>query len=123
MKYIAPEQLGLHLRLGRSLAQFIRIGQYFESKTFDWVTLTGTEDQARITLVRSRDEGAPWFCDVAAFTTVAEDDPSEELHFTGSLEECLVWLESELGGSRSRFLGPGMIDDVYSQYVAKRDEI
>ena len=118
MKYIEPSQIKTYLELGRELPQFIRLGEYFEDKTFEWVNLSGTPENAKITLIRSYDTGKDWGCyDVLSFGQVADDDPTEEKYFTGTLEECLDWLEKELGGNRTKFVGQGMIDAIYEQYV------
>lgn len=120
MKYIESSQLTTYLRLGRELPQYIGLGKYFEATTFEWVNLSGTPDKAKIALIRSYDEGDEWYCDVVSFAQVADDDPSEEKYFEGSVDECLHWLETELGGDREKFVGQGMIDDIYKQYVLGR---
>lgn len=120
MKYLPREQLKLYLKMGREITQFVGIGEYFESKTFDWVLMSGTEDNARIQLVRSVDEGDTYYCDVMSFSTIGEDDPEELKEFCGTLEQCLSWLERELGGSPDKFLGKGMIDQEYEVYVKNR---
>ncbi len=121
MKYIDSNQLKTYLKLGRELPQFLGFGEYYESKTFEWANLSGNPENAKISLIRSYDSGSDWGCyDVLSFGQVADDDPSEEKYFSGTLEECLVWLESELGGSRDKFVGQGMIDAIYEKYVKER---
>lgn len=107
--------------MGREITQFIGIGQYFESTTFDWVLMSGTEENARIQLIRSVDEGNEYYCDVISFSTIGEDDPDELREFSGALEACITWLTSELGGSPDKFLAKGMIDKEYEAYVKSRD--
>ena len=116
---IAKKQLGTYLRLKKELGQFRGIGQYFESPTFDWFLLSGSPESAEIQLIRSMDEGDEWHCDIASFTTINEMDEEEDLTFTGTLDECLEWLDSN-GGDRNAFVGPGMIDTIYQNH--KRTE-
>ena len=106
--------------MGREVSQFIGIGEYFESITFDWVLMSGTEENARIQYIRSIDEGDEYHCDVMSFSSIGEDDPEEVREFNGTLDECLSWLQSELGGSPEKFVGKGMIDQLYEQYVMSR---
>ncbi|WP_261924982.1 hypothetical protein [Shewanella sp. NFH-SH190041] len=121
MKYIPREKLKLYLKMGRELSQFISIGQYFDSVTFDWVRMTGSEQNAKIELIRSVDEGDDYYCDVTLFSTIGEIDPEEIKEYIGSLDNCLAWLESELGGSPDKFVGKGMIDQEYEEYVESRE--
>ena len=120
MKYLPQSQLKTYLKMGRDITQFIGIGEYFESKTFDWVLMSGTEDDARIQLIRSIDEGDDYYCDVMSFSIIGEDDPDEIKEFRGNLEQCLAWLKKEFGGSPDKFLGKGMIDQEYENYVKNR---
>jgi hypothetical protein len=96
------------------------IGEYFESTTFDWILMSGTDKNVQIQLIRTVDEGDEHHCDVMSFSTLGEDDPEELKEFKGTLEECLNWLEVELGGSRDKFLGKGMINQEYEVYVKNR---
>jgi len=106
--------------MGRELYQFIGIGRYFEGSTFDWVRISGSIDKSKIELIRSLDEGNEYYCDVTSFSTVAENDIEEVREFFGSFDECLAWLEIELGGSRDKFVGKGMIDSEYEKYVQRK---
>lgn len=90
---IPEKQLGSYLRLKKELAQFRGIGQYFESKTFDWFLLKGTPEAAEIRLIRSLDEGDEWHCNVVSFSTINEMDEVEDARFSGFLDECLGWLD------------------------------
>lgn len=120
VKYIDSSQLKTYLKLGRELPQFLGFGEYFESRTFEWANLSGSPEEAKIALIRSYDAGEDWgCCDVLSFGQVADDDPSEEKFFKGTLEECLSWLESELGGDREKFVGQGMIDQLYEEQCSR----
>ncbi|MES9941635.1 MAG: hypothetical protein ABW104_08555 [Candidatus Thiodiazotropha sp. 6PLUC2] len=120
MKYLQRDQLRLYLKMGREITQFIGVGEYFESTTFDWVLMSGTEEEAKIELIRSVDEGDEYYCDVMSFSTIGDDDPEELKEFRGTLDQCISWLSAELGGSPDKFLGKGMIDQAYEAYVKTR---
>jgi len=122
MKYLSADQLPLYLKLGRGLDQFISVGRYFEDVTFDWVRLSGSIDKSKIELIRSFDEGDEYCCDVTSFSTVAENDVEEIKEFSGDFDRCLLWLETELGGSRDKFLEKGMIDREYEKYVQRKSK-
>lgn len=120
MTYLTKDQLPLYLKMGRELTQFIGIGKYFESATFDWVRVSGSLDSSTIEVIRSIDEGDEYFCDVKSFSSIAEIDIEERREFSGNLEQCLLWLESEVGGSRERFIRKGTIDSEYEIYVRNK---
>lgn len=118
-----PEQKAeLHLKLGRKLAVFVGIGQYFEQKTFDWVLLEKAGLQYRATLTRSFSEGDEFFNDVMSFGTVNElesEDEAESYRFQGDLAACLAWIRTDLKPESLKIITPHDLDLHYSELVKK----
>lgn len=117
MKYLSARQVGLNLKMGRELAQFIGVGKYFESTTFEWVRLFPDGEEVSIELIRSFDEGDEHHTNVALFSTSAEQDSDEVYGFSGSLNLCLDWLENEIGGSRDKFVKKEEIGLEYQKVI------
>lgn len=117
MKYLTEGQVQSYLKMGRDVAQFLGIGEYFESVTFNWVLLSGSVDNAKIELVRSIDEGDEYNYDVSSFSTAGDYEVDEIKQFYGSLSSCILWLESELGGNRATFFAKRLINSQYKLYV------
>jgi hypothetical protein len=67
------------------------------------------------------DEGDEWHCNVVSFSTINEMDEVEDARFSGFLDECLGWLDSN-GGDRDSFVGPGMIDTVYENHKKSQNK-
>ena len=55
--------------------------------------ISGTPENCTIRLYRSYDEGDIDYCDVMGFSTVNDDDETEDEFISGKLEDCLDWLE------------------------------
>jgi hypothetical protein len=96
--YISKEKAELHLKLGRRLAIFIKVDFYFESITFDWISIEKQNTQYKTTLIRSINEGDEIFNDVLTFDTLNQDedgyDKSTNHFFIGNLADCFTWIES-----------------------------
>lgn len=96
--YISKEKAELHLKLGRRLAIFIKVDFYFESITFDWISIEKQDTQYKTTLIRSINEGDEIFNDVFSFNTLNQDedgyDESTNHFFIGNLVDCYTWIES-----------------------------
>lgn len=117
MNYIPANKIHLHLKLKRSLAQFIGISTYFESHTFDWVELKQEGAQVQATLIRSFNEGDAVFSDVLTFTTANQIDELENKHIVGSLETCLTWVENNINGDRHKFIKIEALNIIYEAMV------
>ncbi len=117
MKYISVDKLHAHLKLKRMLSQFIGLNSYFESKTFDWVTLEQDGAQIRARLIRSIDEGDEIFSDVLTFETVNRLDETENQSVLGSLDDCLAEIENRWGGDRNKFIRPEDLKEIYADFV------
>lgn len=93
MGYVPKEKLKLHLKLGRELFQFIGLGEYFESKTFEYLALFKERNEYTVKLVQVLDYMYSFSPSLDEFETVEELENECESKFTGSLEDCLAWTE------------------------------
>jgi hypothetical protein len=117
VNYIPVDKIHLHLKLKRSLAQFIGINTYFESLTFDWVELKQEGSHIRATLTRSFDEGDTIFSDILTFKTANEIDELENKYIVGSLETCLDWVDHNTSGNRHKFIKAEALKIIYEEMV------
>lgn len=123
MKYIPKEQLATYLKLKKQLALFIGTGQYFENRTFDWIKLDYYPDTIVCTKVRSLDEGNEIFSDIFSFATVndleKETGLQEEERYSGTLEQCLVWINDNYRVDTNTFILMEELPKIYLALVEK----
>lgn len=123
MKYIPKEQLATYLKLKKQLALFIGTGQYFENRTFDWIKLDYYPDTIVCTKVRSLDEGNEIFSDILSFATVNDLEKEiglqEEERYSGTLEQCLVWINDNYRVDTNTFILMEELPKIYLALVEK----
>ncbi|MEJ2622535.1 MAG: hypothetical protein P8163_20485 [Candidatus Thiodiazotropha sp.] len=123
MNYLPKEKIGLHLKLGRDIYQFVKIGQYFGSNTFEYLTLSKKEGGGFVKLIQVLDYMYSYSPSMDEFETVEELEGECESKYSGTLEECLNWanesyncsvdrwsldvMESYLGDVEEEILGQG----------------
>jgi hypothetical protein len=121
MSYIDESKLSTHLRIKRTLALFVGVGQYFEQKTFNWIKLSEEADGFKASYIQSLDEGDELNYDVTLFSTVdsiQEDvDVNEPISFTGSLYDCIQWIKLHYATPDSKFIRMNALNEVYLQLV------
>ncbi len=120
MKYINKEKLLSYLKLKKEVALFIGVGQYFESKTFDWIKLEYHSDRIKCTKIQSLDEGSEIFNDVKSFSTIndleKESDFNEE-SIEGTLEYCLSWINKYNHADTNKFILIEDLNEIYTLLV------
>ncbi|BDD08021.1 hypothetical protein FUAX_04530 [Fulvitalea axinellae] len=118
MRSIDKNKVGLYLKLGRILSQFVGVGSYFGSRTFDWIKLERNEALYRAVLVRSFDEGDEYSNAVMTFSTVNELEGEDDF-FEGTEEELVQWLETKFGFGLDGFCMPDDLNAIYADLVSK----
>ena len=117
MEYVPEEKLNLHLKLGRELFQFIGLGEYFESKTFEYLALFKEENEYTVKLVQALDYMYSFSPSMDEFETVEELENECESKFTGSLDDCLSWAEIQHKCTNDKWTLD--VIDIYVGYVEK----
>ncbi|WP_346320990.1 hypothetical protein [Chitinophaga sp. YIM B06452] len=125
INYFSKEKALLHLNMGRSVALFARVGEFFESKTFDWIKLERISPEAcKCTLVRSFPEGDGFTADVVNFRTVNQleegFDAVSNPYTEGTLEECITWMSEKFGiRENASFMIPEDLNKIYAEIYKK----
>lgn len=117
MKYLEPKKIQLYLKLGKEIYQFIKIGQYFESKTFEYVSLSKSGQNYIAKLVQVLDYMYDISPSIDEFETVEELEGECEFIYEGTLEQCLSWANTSYQTSSDKWV-LDVIDD-YKDLVAK----
>ena len=117
MNYLQIDKLSTHLKLRRKLVQFVGIGQYFESKTFNYLELFQNSKCFETKLVQVLDYEYGFFPSMKEFETVEELEPEILIEFSGDLKECLEWANNKYECTTDKW----SLDliDIYSSYVDK----
>ena len=114
---IPEKKLELHLKLGRKLASFVKIGSYFESRTFDWIQLEKSDGNYKAILIRSFDEGDDYAFDVSEFGTVNDIDDLEINFKEGDLNLVLNWIANNYNLEKDGFYQLNDLNNKYRELV------
>jgi len=119
-RYLSSPFLLSALGRGKTVAQLLSVSDGPDSRVVRHVALWREGETCVVALHCVRDM-SDRLADVTEWPSV---DGSEE-HGVGvwtrfaSVEDALVWVESELGGSRARFVNHGVIQDEIYQALAR----
>lgn len=116
MKYIDKQKLLTYLKLKKEMALFLGVGEYFESKTFDWIKLEYHPEKIKCTKIRTFDEGDAISNDIKSFSTL-NDLEGEEEHVEGTLEHCLDWITTNENADAGKFIVTEDLNEIYSILV------
>ncbi len=123
--HIAKEKVELHLKLGRKLAFFIKTDTFFDTATFDWISLEKYGNAYKSTLVRTIHQGDELFNDVLSFETLNQDetdfDETTNHFFIGNLNDCFMWIETNYGVKEVQFTPLDNLKQIYTELVEKGD--
>ncbi len=118
MKYIDKHKLLTYLKLKKEMALFLGVGEYFESKTFDWIKLEYHPDSIKCTKICTFDEGNAISNDIRSFSTL-NDIEGEEEHVEGTLEYCLDWINKTEKADTGKFIMTEDLNEIYKILVEK----
>ena len=103
MKFIPEKKIELYLKLGKELACFVKVDSYFESRTFDWISLKKCDSNYEARLIRSFDEGDEIFTDVKKFERLNELDEFENKSIQGDFETIKQWILKQFNIKMDKF--------------------
>ena len=115
MNYIPIEKINLHAKLGRNLYQFIKIGEYFESRTFEWAQLSKTGELYKIELKQGLDYEYSITHSMEEFETVDDLENENKSFSSETLEECFIWSKNNYGCLPNKWSKD--IIEIYNNYV------
>jgi hypothetical protein len=114
MKYIDKHKLFTYLKLKKEMALFLGVGEYFESKTFDWIKIEYHPDRIKCTKIRTFDEGDAISNDIRSFSTLNDmEGEDEEEHVEGTLEYCLDWINKIENADTGKFIVTEDLNEIY----------
>ncbi|OUS27231.1 hypothetical protein A9Q99_15720 [Gammaproteobacteria bacterium 45_16_T64] len=89
MEYLAGNKFNLYLKLGREVAQFLKVGGFFELKTFEYLSLSKDSENFIVKLFHVFDCMYGLSPCMGEFETVEELEGECESFFKGDLGPCL----------------------------------
>lgn len=123
IEYISAEKAHLHLKLGRKLAVFVKVGTWFEHKTFEWICIEGKSVPHTANYITAFDMGDEYDNDVSEFSTANEydnDTDQQENRFTGSLEDCMHWISDKLETNNIHLMKPEDLKTIYRDLTIRK---
>ena len=121
--HIPKVKVELHLKLGRKLALFIKTDTFFDTATFDWISLEKYGNEYKSTLLRTIHQGDELFNDVLSFDTLNQDEPdfdeTTNHFFIGNLYDCFTWIKTNYGVKEVQFTPLDNLKQIYTDLVEK----
>ena len=103
--------------MGREIVQFIKIGRYFETKTFEWAKIYQENDRFVFELVRGLDYEYGVFPSMKEFVIVEEMDDEKVSESFETLEDCLEWGENNHNCAKDKWSLD--VIEIYNEFVKK----
>jgi len=118
MKYLIFDQAQTHLKLGKTIEQWIGAEEKDDYVILKWVTISREKDNLYIVgYTECFDEGNEDFIDIYAFSAVDPDEPFGIFNQFSSALEAIEFSLNKYGLSKDRFLNSGMIQEEYLSYL------
>jgi len=118
MNYLPKDKINIHLNLGRKVVCFLQIGEYFESKTFEYLEIIKTNNEYTIKMVQALDNLYSLSPSMEEFETVEDLENECNYMFTGSLDDCFNWATKKYNPLKNEWSLD--IIDIYLSYVNKQ---
>jgi hypothetical protein len=121
VKYLLESQIGSQLRANRSIEQWL--GNHKEGDKFiiRYVTLhNDRRDGCYCWYGDYEDVGNEEYCDIYSFYTLDEDNEYGKKVQFDSIDNMLQFCYEELKAYPTKFVGSGMLQDFYLEYLKAR---
>ncbi|MEZ4790848.1 MAG: hypothetical protein R2811_12615 [Flavobacteriales bacterium] len=122
-KFLLEDQVLPHLRAGRAVEQWLGYDVYNGYRTITYLTITPSRNgDFIISWSESFDEGSHNFHDVFEFSAVDAELNARRTthHLTG--EAAVSVAIKDHGARLDRFIGNGMIQEVYASFIRENGE-
>jgi len=123
-RYLTTNGLERALNQGRTVEQWLGVRTEGEFTVLKWLSIEHHRDGSVVLRVREAlDEGNPEFLDVYEFTPFdAEAEFGIETIFA-TPQEAFEYALDHLGANPHRFVGQGVIQDEYADYLKTRHDL
>ncbi len=120
-RYLTQNGLERALTQGRSVEQWLGVRREGHFRVLKWLSIERHRDDGVVLRVREvLDDGNPDFLDVYEFTPYdAEAEFGVESTFA-TPQEAVQYALDRVGANPDRFVGQGMIQDEYADYLKTR---
>jgi len=121
-RYLTRNGLERSLAAGRTVEHWFGVRREGDVCVLKWLNIERARDgSTRLRVREVLDDGHRGFLDVYEFTPYdAEAEFGTERAFSSS-EEALEYATSRLGANPDRFMGEGLVQEEYADYLKTRD--
>jgi len=122
MKYLTEEQAIDKIKCNRSIEQWLDAYVEDDKKIIKFVNLyNDTRDGCLLWICEYENIGDEEYCDIYSFYSLDEGNPEGvELKFE-SVEEMLSYCYKNLNAYKDKFVGKGMLIDIYIDYLKNKN--
>lgn len=122
-KFLREDQVLPQLRTGRSVEQWLSYTIRGEYRTITYLSIAPTKKGDFVMCwSESFDEGNRDFHDVVEFSAVDEELNDQRATRHATAEEALAYAINKYGARLDRFVGNGMIQEVYASFIQEKGE-
>lgn len=117
-KYLTEEQLKSNLNAGKGIEQWLGYYEEDDETILKWVRIYSENTSGySVMYVECYDQGSLEFLDIYSFTVVNPDEPYGVINTFSSIDEAVAFSIEEHSALRDDFVGDGMIQDEYLNYL------
>ena len=121
-RYLRIEEADKALRSGKAVECFIGACALEDKAGIRWISIRTRNDGVVLQVFETADVGNEDYVDVYEFGPLNGDfefdEAQEEFHFS-DFPSCVAFLTNRYLGSTSRFVNEGVLQDEYSDYIAR----
>jgi len=122
--YLRASELQSVLDAGRAIEQWLGCRAESDDRVIEWLRIHRDKlGRFEVTRFEVYDEGNRNFCDVYEFHSIEPDEPFGTEQLFDDSTSALKYATEVLGASEDRFVGSGMIQAVYLQYLRDFGEL
>ena len=116
-KYLLPEQLKTHLSLGKTVEQWLGPRKEEDYVVLTWISISKEKNgDYTLMFIENFDDGDEDYLDIYDFSYLDPDKPAV-IHSFESVPETLQFALTTYGASLERYVGDGMIQEEYGNYL------
>ena len=123
MKFLLPNQAIDQLRAGRAIEQWLGHADFPNYRSIKWLRIDPERNERfNVAVFEVFDDGNSAMLDVYAFEPVDPDARNGTISSFETPDEAIRHAIAEYGASAEKFVGMGMIQEVYATFLREHGE-
>jgi len=121
-RYLTPNGLERSLAAGRTVEQWLGVRREGDLRVLKWLSIERERNgSTTLRVCEVLDDGHPGFFDVYEFTPYDADAEFGTTQTFAAPDEALEYATSMLAAKPDRFMGEGLVQEEYADYLKTRD--